>query len=224
MLDNFLLVKSAGRGEKWFNMCLECLILTHFSFSSKLVYLIITSHCVLGVPKSPKLANLPLMRPLTQLKKKPLFLPQLILTHHFPFKLNAKVMQVLISIFLYHDFSVRNFIKGVQVQSSFQIVFSYILLVVQNQLLLFLSHHSWPCWSTFTLSRSACCAVRSRMLCGTLRSLAAKTWRESGPCRHSRGAWQIIFTASVAMGLFYCFKPKTSPSKTNVVHIFFQVC
>nr|XP_019940133.1 PREDICTED: origin recognition complex subunit 3 isoform X2 [Paralichthys olivaceus] len=39
---------------------------------------------------------------------------KLILTHHFPFKLNGKVMQVLISIFLYHDFSVRNFIKGVQ--------------------------------------------------------------------------------------------------------------
>ncbi|XP_035023735.2 origin recognition complex subunit 3 isoform X3 [Hippoglossus stenolepis] len=39
---------------------------------------------------------------------------KLILTHQFPFKLNGKVMQVLISIFLYHDFSVRNFIKGVQ--------------------------------------------------------------------------------------------------------------
>ncbi|KAK5916875.1 hypothetical protein CgunFtcFv8_011814 [Champsocephalus gunnari] len=39
---------------------------------------------------------------------------KLILTTHFPFKLNGKVMQVLISIFLYHDFSVRNFIKGVQ--------------------------------------------------------------------------------------------------------------
>ncbi|XP_041667917.1 origin recognition complex subunit 3 [Cheilinus undulatus] len=39
---------------------------------------------------------------------------KLILTSHFPFKLNGKVMQVLISIFLYHDFSVRNFIKGVQ--------------------------------------------------------------------------------------------------------------
>ncbi|XP_029316680.1 origin recognition complex subunit 3 isoform X2 [Cottoperca gobio] len=37
-----------------------------------------------------------------------------ILTTHFPFKLNGKVMQVMISIFLYHDFSVRNFIKGVQ--------------------------------------------------------------------------------------------------------------
>ncbi|XP_053191596.1 origin recognition complex subunit 3 [Scomber japonicus] len=39
---------------------------------------------------------------------------KMILTHHFPFKLSGKVMQVLMSIFLYHDFSVRNFIKGVQ--------------------------------------------------------------------------------------------------------------
>ncbi|CAN9502077.1 unnamed protein product [Ophioblennius macclurei] len=40
---------------------------------------------------------------------------QLILTPCFPFKLTGKVMQVLISIFLYHDFSVRNFIKGLQI-------------------------------------------------------------------------------------------------------------
>ncbi|XP_054653032.1 origin recognition complex subunit 3 isoform X4 [Dunckerocampus dactyliophorus] len=39
---------------------------------------------------------------------------KLVLTHHFPFKLTGKVMQVLVSLFLYHDFSVRNFIKGVQ--------------------------------------------------------------------------------------------------------------
>ncbi|CAL8296241.1 unnamed protein product [Arctogadus glacialis] len=39
---------------------------------------------------------------------------KLILTHHFPFKPNAKVLQVLVSIFLYHDFSVRNFIKGLK--------------------------------------------------------------------------------------------------------------
>uniref|UniRef100_A0A3Q0T8K2 Origin recognition complex subunit 3 n=1 Tax=Amphilophus citrinellus TaxID=61819 RepID=A0A3Q0T8K2_AMPCI len=39
---------------------------------------------------------------------------KLILTPCIPFKLNGKVMQVLISIFLYHDFSVRNFIKGLQ--------------------------------------------------------------------------------------------------------------
>lgn len=56
------------------------------------------------------------------LLKNPFFLPQLILTHRFPFKLNGKVMQVLISIFLYHDFSVRNFIKGIQVHISLQVV------------------------------------------------------------------------------------------------------
>ncbi|KAM9777303.1 origin recognition complex subunit 3 [Neosynchiropus ocellatus] len=39
---------------------------------------------------------------------------KLILTSQFPFKLNGKVLQVLVSIFLYHDFSVRNFIKGLQ--------------------------------------------------------------------------------------------------------------
>lgn len=32
------------------------------------------------------------------------------------------------SIFLYHDFSVRNFIKGIQVQSVFQVVFRSFLL------------------------------------------------------------------------------------------------
>uniref|UniRef100_A0A6Q2YHM7 Origin recognition complex subunit 3 n=1 Tax=Esox lucius TaxID=8010 RepID=A0A6Q2YHM7_ESOLU len=39
---------------------------------------------------------------------------QVILTSEFPFKLSGKVLQVLVSIFLYHDFSVRNFIKGLQ--------------------------------------------------------------------------------------------------------------
>ncbi|MBN3294448.1 ORC3 protein, partial [Polypterus senegalus] len=39
---------------------------------------------------------------------------KLILTTSFPFKLNGKALQVLLSIFLFHDFSVRNFIKGLQ--------------------------------------------------------------------------------------------------------------
>uniref|UniRef100_A0A8C7NSD2 Origin recognition complex subunit 3 n=1 Tax=Oncorhynchus mykiss TaxID=8022 RepID=A0A8C7NSD2_ONCMY len=39
---------------------------------------------------------------------------KVILTSQFPFKLNGKVLQVLVSIFLYHDFSVRNFINGLQ--------------------------------------------------------------------------------------------------------------
>ncbi|XP_027551433.1 origin recognition complex subunit 3 isoform X2 [Neopelma chrysocephalum] len=39
---------------------------------------------------------------------------KLLLTAQFPFKLGEKVLQVLINIFLYHDFSVQNFIKGFQ--------------------------------------------------------------------------------------------------------------
>ncbi|CAB1334942.1 unnamed protein product, partial [Coregonus sp. 'balchen'] len=37
---------------------------------------------------------------------------KVILTPLFPFKPSGKVLQVLVSIFLFHDFSVRNFIKG----------------------------------------------------------------------------------------------------------------
>ncbi|XP_068087230.1 origin recognition complex subunit 3 [Hyperolius riggenbachi] len=39
---------------------------------------------------------------------------KLLLSNFFPFKLSGKVLQVLITIFLYHDFSVHNFIKGLQ--------------------------------------------------------------------------------------------------------------
>ncbi|XP_009998817.1 PREDICTED: origin recognition complex subunit 3 isoform X2 [Chaetura pelagica] len=39
---------------------------------------------------------------------------KLLLTSQFPFKLGVKVLQVLINIFLYHDFSVQNFVKGFQ--------------------------------------------------------------------------------------------------------------
>ncbi|NXV76497.1 ORC3 protein, partial [Atlantisia rogersi] len=39
---------------------------------------------------------------------------KLLLTTQFPFKLGEKALQVLINIFLYHDFSVQNFIKGFQ--------------------------------------------------------------------------------------------------------------
>ncbi|NXM62656.1 ORC3 protein, partial [Illadopsis cleaveri] len=39
---------------------------------------------------------------------------KLLLPSQFPFKLGGKVLQVLINIFLYHDFSVQNFIKGFQ--------------------------------------------------------------------------------------------------------------
>lgn len=39
---------------------------------------------------------------------------KLVLTTKFPFKLSGKVLQVLINIFLYHDFSAKNFVKGFQ--------------------------------------------------------------------------------------------------------------
>ncbi|KAM4866126.1 origin recognition complex subunit 3 isoform 3-T3 [Thomomys bottae] len=41
-------------------------------------------------------------------------LDKLLLTTQFPFKINEKVLQVLTNIFLYHDFSIQNFIKGLQ--------------------------------------------------------------------------------------------------------------
>ncbi|XP_078255936.1 origin recognition complex subunit 3 isoform X2 [Rhinoraja longicauda] len=39
---------------------------------------------------------------------------KLVLTTKFPFKLSGKVLQVLNNIFLYHDFSAKNFVKGFQ--------------------------------------------------------------------------------------------------------------
>ncbi|XP_043294930.1 origin recognition complex subunit 3 isoform X5 [Cervus elaphus] len=41
-------------------------------------------------------------------------LDKLLLTTQFPFKLSEKVLQTLTNIFLYHDFSIQNFIKGLQ--------------------------------------------------------------------------------------------------------------
>ncbi|XP_061176689.1 LOW QUALITY PROTEIN: uncharacterized protein LOC133185468 [Saccostrea echinata] len=39
---------------------------------------------------------------------------QILMTSVYPFKLGSKVFQLLLDIFLYHDFSVLNFIKGLQ--------------------------------------------------------------------------------------------------------------
>ncbi|XP_045354943.1 origin recognition complex subunit 3 isoform X6 [Leopardus geoffroyi] len=41
-------------------------------------------------------------------------LDKLLLTTQFPFKVSEKVLQILTNIFLYHDFSIQNFIKGLQ--------------------------------------------------------------------------------------------------------------
>ncbi|XP_066461309.1 origin recognition complex subunit 3 isoform X2 [Eleutherodactylus coqui] len=42
---------------------------------------------------------------------------KLLLSNQFTFKLSGRVLQVLITIFLYHDFSVQNFIKGLQLSA-----------------------------------------------------------------------------------------------------------
>nr|XP_027784003.1 origin recognition complex subunit 3 isoform X4 [Marmota flaviventris] len=41
-------------------------------------------------------------------------LDKLLLTAQFPFKISEKVLQILTNIFLYHDFSIQNFVKGLQ--------------------------------------------------------------------------------------------------------------
>ncbi|XP_053447804.1 origin recognition complex subunit 3 isoform X5 [Nycticebus coucang] len=45
-------------------------------------------------------------------------LDKLLLTTQFPFKISEKVLQVLTNIFLYHDFSIQNFIKGLQEETQ----------------------------------------------------------------------------------------------------------
>ncbi|XP_020734788.1 origin recognition complex subunit 3 isoform X5 [Odocoileus virginianus] len=45
-------------------------------------------------------------------------LDKLLLTAEFPFKLSGKVLQTLTNIFLYHDFSIQNFIKGLQEETQ----------------------------------------------------------------------------------------------------------
>ncbi|KAM5257183.1 origin recognition complex subunit 3 [Ctenodactylus gundi] len=41
-------------------------------------------------------------------------LDKLLFTTQYPFKISEKVLQVLTNIFLYHDFSIQNFVKGLQ--------------------------------------------------------------------------------------------------------------
>ncbi|OWF47585.1 origin recognition complex subunit 3-like [Mizuhopecten yessoensis] len=43
-----------------------------------------------------------------------LLINQILMTKHCPFKLGSRVFKLLLDIFLYHDFSVLNFIKGLQ--------------------------------------------------------------------------------------------------------------
>ncbi|KAH0521707.1 Origin recognition complex subunit 3 [Microtus ochrogaster] len=46
-------------------------------------------------------------------------LDKLLFTAQFPFKISKKALQVLTNIFLYHDFSIRNFIKGLKIRELY---------------------------------------------------------------------------------------------------------
>ncbi|XP_062836923.1 origin recognition complex subunit 3 isoform X1 [Anolis carolinensis] len=106
------------------------------SFSSKVLqdFITISSHCIrefplvliFGIATSPMIIHKLLPHSVSSLLCIELFqslsckehlskvIDKLLLTSQFPFKLSEKVLQVLINIFLYHDFSVQNFIKGFQ--------------------------------------------------------------------------------------------------------------
>ncbi|XP_020645859.1 origin recognition complex subunit 3 isoform X1 [Pogona vitticeps] len=106
------------------------------SFAPKVLqdFIVISSHCIhefplvliFGIATSPMIIHKLLPHSVSSLLCIELFqslsckdhltkvIDKLILTSQFPFKLSEKVLQVLINIFLYHDFSVHNFIKGFQ--------------------------------------------------------------------------------------------------------------
>ncbi|XP_062980963.1 origin recognition complex subunit 3 [Elgaria multicarinata webbii] len=106
------------------------------SFTTKVLqdFINISSHCihefplvlVFGIATSPMIIHKLLPHSVSSLLCIELFqslsckehltkvIDKLLLTSQFPFKLSEKVLQVLINLFLYHDFSVQNFIKGFQ--------------------------------------------------------------------------------------------------------------
>ncbi|XP_060092889.1 origin recognition complex subunit 3 isoform X2 [Heteronotia binoei] len=106
------------------------------SFTTKVLqdFIIIISQCIhefplvfiFGIATSPMIIHKLLPHSVSSLLCIELFqslsckdhlstvIDKLLLTSQFPFKLSEKVLQVLINIFLYHDFSVQNFIKGFQ--------------------------------------------------------------------------------------------------------------
>ncbi|XP_066468688.1 origin recognition complex subunit 3 isoform X2 [Tiliqua scincoides] len=106
------------------------------SFTTKVLqdFIIISSQCIsefplvliFGIATSPMIIHKLLPHSVSSLLCIELFqslsckehltkvIDKLLLTSQFPFKLSDKVLQVLINIFLYHDFSVQNFIKGFQ--------------------------------------------------------------------------------------------------------------
>ncbi|ETE62085.1 Origin recognition complex subunit 3, partial [Ophiophagus hannah] len=106
------------------------------SFTTKVLqdFIIMSSHCIrefplvliFGIATSPMVIHKLLPHSVSSLLCIELFqslsskehltkvIDKLLLTSQFPFKISEKVLQVLTNIFLYHDFSVHNFVKGFQ--------------------------------------------------------------------------------------------------------------
>ncbi|XP_034965310.1 origin recognition complex subunit 3 isoform X1 [Zootoca vivipara] len=106
------------------------------SFTTKVLqdFIFISSHCIhefplvliFGIATSPMIIHkllphtvssslcIELFQSLSCKEHLTKVIDKLLLTNQFPFKLSEKVLQVLLNIFLYHDFSVQNFIKGFQ--------------------------------------------------------------------------------------------------------------
>lgn len=116
-------------------------------------------------------------------------------------------MQVLISIFLYHDFSVRNFIKGIQVHISFQVHFQ-IIPGDRAQMFCFCLITAGPA-GAFSLS-AAQCAVLSEE--GSSAECDAVWLQRPGENQDSAFLQEVLGREYghfvIVMGVFLRFKPK----------------
>ncbi|XP_053143267.1 origin recognition complex subunit 3 isoform X2 [Hemicordylus capensis] len=128
--------KGASPSRHWESPPVVVIFKDMESFTTKVLqdFIIISSQCmcefplvlIFGIATSPMIIHKLLPHSVSSMLCIELFqslsckehlakvIDKLILTSQFPFKLGEKVLQVLINIFLYHDFSVQNFIKGFQ--------------------------------------------------------------------------------------------------------------
>ena len=61
------------------------------------------------------ISKIPVFKPLTNIMPLLMFLYKVLMTAKFPFKLGARVLRFLYDNFLFHDFSLQNFARGLQV-------------------------------------------------------------------------------------------------------------
>uniref|UniRef100_A0A2K5YG18 Origin recognition complex subunit 3 n=1 Tax=Mandrillus leucophaeus TaxID=9568 RepID=A0A2K5YG18_MANLE len=128
--------KKRTTSSQWLSPPVVVILKDMESFATKVLqdFIIISSHhlhefpliLIFGIATSPIIIHRLLPHAVSSLLCIELFqslsckehlttvLDKLLLTTQFPFKINEKVLQVLTNIFLYHDFSIQNFIKGLQ--------------------------------------------------------------------------------------------------------------